>query len=181
MTDSNVQIAENTTGGKPPLTVEVQCVTVSSTAETDSHPEEEPPSGHLLTQWAQSAYQAVREDSAEMTIRLVDAQEMQQLNRDYRGQDKTTNVLSFPMQLDAQLIANLGSEPLGDIVICHNVVVREARQQNKRLVDHYAHMVTHGTLHLCGYDHEKEREAQHMESLEVEILAGQNIANPYQQ
>lgn len=111
----------------------------------------------------------------EVTVRIVDAEEGQALNRDYRGRDKPTNVLSFPFDGPPGVILPL----LGDLVLCHPVVVREAHEQDKRLVDHYAHLVIHGMLHLLGHDHLEEAEAETMEGLEREILADFAITDPY--
>ncbi|PXX99781.1 rRNA maturation RNase YbeY [Halomonas sp. LBP4] len=112
---------------------------------------------------------------SELTVRLVDEAESRALNRDYRGRDTPTNVLSFPFESPPGIELAL----LGDLVICHPVVVREAREQDKSPGAHYAHMVVHGTLHLLGYDHLEEAEAEAMEALEREILAGLGIADPY--
>ncbi|MGO1626179.1 MAG: rRNA maturation RNase YbeY, partial [Halomonadaceae bacterium] len=98
----------------------------------------------------------------ELTIRFVTPEESQALNRDYRGRDKSTNVLSFPFEAPPGVALPL----LGDLVICHAVVAGEARQQHKSLADHYAHMVVHGTLHLLGLDHIDDDEAEIMEQLE---------------
>ncbi|MGR2740245.1 rRNA maturation RNase YbeY [Billgrantia sp. Q4P2] len=111
----------------------------------------------------------------EVTVRIVDAEEGQALNRDYRGRDKPTNVLSFPFEGPPGLALPL----LGDLVLCHPVVVREAHEQAKSLGDHYAHLVIHGMLHLLGHDHLEEAEAEVMEGLEREILADFTIADPY--
>nr|WP_300313564.1 rRNA maturation RNase YbeY [Halomonas sp.] len=115
------------------------------------------------------------QQDAELTIRFVDNDESQSLNRDYRGKDKPTNVLSFPFEAPEGLELPL----LGDLIICHSVVALEATEQDKTLTQHYAHMVIHGTLHLLGYDHIEDDEAEHMEGLEREILAGLGIADPY--
>ncbi|WP_299316204.1 rRNA maturation RNase YbeY [uncultured Halomonas sp.] len=112
---------------------------------------------------------------SELTVRLVDSEESQALNRDYRGRDRPTNVLSFPFESPPGVALPL----LGDLVICHPVVVAEAAEQDKALRDHYAHMVVHGTLHLLGHDHIEEEEAEAMERLEREILAEFDIADPY--
>ncbi|GAB2621797.1 rRNA maturation RNase YbeY [Novilysobacter erysipheiresistens] len=112
---------------------------------------------------------------ADLAIRLVDAKEGRAMNRHYRGKDYATNVLSFPAELPEGLKLPL----LGDLVICAPVVAREAREQGKPLNDHYAHLTVHGALHLLGWDHEDEREAECMEQLEREILAGLGIADPY--
>ncbi|MDW5376777.1 rRNA maturation RNase YbeY [Halomonas sp. HP20-15] len=111
----------------------------------------------------------------ELTIRLVDDDESQALNRDYRGKDRPTNVLSFPFEAPPGIDLPL----LGDLVISHPTMRREARQQHKPLADHYAHLVIHGTLHLLGYDHIDEAEAEIMEALERAVLDGFGIPDPY--
>lgn len=111
----------------------------------------------------------------ELTIRFVDEAESQALNRDYRGRDRPTNVLSFPFESPPGVALAL----LGDLVVCHPVVVGEAAEQDKSLRAHYAHMVVHGTLHLLGHDHLEDTEAEAMEALEREILASLGIADPY--
>lgn len=117
----------------------------------------------------------VDEPRHELTIRFVDVEESRRLNRDYRGRDRPTNVLSFPFERPPGVDLPL----LGDLVICHPVVVREAREQDKSQRAHYAHMVVHGTLHLLGHDHQEDAEAEAMEALEREILASLGIADPY--
>jgi len=112
---------------------------------------------------------------ADLAIRLVDAKEGRALNRHYRGKDYATNVLSFPAELPEGVTLPL----LGDLVICAPVVAREAREQGKRLNAHYAHLTIHGVLHLLGLDHEDEREAEAMEQIERELLAGLGIGDPY--
>ncbi|WP_290790062.1 rRNA maturation RNase YbeY [Halomonas sp.] len=116
-------------------------------------------------------------DDSELTVRLVDAEESRQLNRDYRGRDRPTNVLSFPFECPPGVELPL----LGDLVICHPVVEEEAAEQDKARRDHYAHMVVHGTLHLLGHDHIEDDEAEAMEALEREILAGLGIDDPYRE
>ncbi|XOV77779.1 MAG: rRNA maturation RNase YbeY [Aestuariibacter sp.] len=115
-------------------------------------------------------------ETAELTLRFVEPQEIQQLNRDYRGKDKPTNVLSFPFEAIPGIELNL----LGDVVICPQIMRQEANEQQKNPAHHYAHLVVHGVLHLLGYDHIDEEEAEHMESLEVEILTKLGIDDPYQ-
>ncbi|GAB7219482.1 rRNA maturation RNase YbeY [Vibrio comitans] len=112
---------------------------------------------------------------SELTIRIVDTEESHQLNHDYRGKDKPTNVLSFPFEAPPGVEINL----LGDLVICKQVVEDEAVQQQKTLTAHWAHMVVHGSLHLLGYDHIQDEEAEEMESLETEIMQGLGFEDPY--
>ncbi len=133
------------------------------------------PTTEQLQQWAGSALQS-RRDVAELTVRLVDEGESQALNRDYRGKDKPTNVLSFPADLPPELELPL----LGDLVVCRQVVEREAVEQNKALSDHWAHMIIHGTLHLLGYDHIDDDDAEQMEALEIALLEQLGISNPYE-
>lgn len=124
--------------------------------------------------WAAAALQEVAED-CELSIRIVDAAESQQLNRDYRGKDKPTNVLSFPFESPVPLQPRL----LGDLVICAPIVLAEAAAQGKAEMHHWAHLTIHGCLHLLGYDHINDDEAEQMESHEIAILRQFNIENPY--
>ncbi|MUI54099.1 rRNA maturation RNase YbeY [Aliivibrio fischeri] len=112
---------------------------------------------------------------AELTIRIVDEKESHELNHEYRGKDKPTNVLSFPFEAPPGLELNL----LGDLIICRQVVEEEAIEQNKPLLAHWAHMVVHGSLHLLGYDHIEDDEAEEMESLETELMQGMGFEDPY--
>lgn len=161
------------------LDVDIQSALEHETGSSDT---EEPPSPDVLTRWAQLAYAHVNQSNnslAELTIRLVGNNEMRELNSQYRSQDKTTNVLSFPLENEFPELGDIDLCLLGDIIICHDVVVIEAIQQSKTVNDHYAHMVVHGVLHLLGYDHHGDQEAEQMEALEVTILTQDNIANPY--
>jgi probable rRNA maturation factor len=115
--------------------------------------------------------------SYSMCIRIVDAQESQQLNAEYRDKDKPTNVLSFEFEMPE--FVEQPVEILGDLVVCAPVVAQEAIEQNKKLFDHWAHMIIHGTLHLLGFDHIKESEALEMEQLERDLLAKLHINDPY--
>ena len=134
------------------------------------------PSLTQLTQWVGCVFAHHPDDQRrEVTIRFVDERESQTLNRDYRSKDKTTNVLSFPFESPPGIDLPL----LGDLVICHAVVAQEASEQDMPLEHHYAHMVVHGILHLMGYDHIDEQEAEEMEQFERELLAELNIPDPY--
>ncbi len=115
------------------------------------------------------------EEASELVIRVVNAYESQELNKTFRGKDYPTNVLSFPA--DIQLPE--GPTILGDIAICLPVVKREADEQSKRFDQHFAHMVVHGCLHLMGYDHEDEYDADQMEAKEIGILENLGYPNPY--
>lgn len=115
-------------------------------------------------------------DGAQLTVRVVDEDEITELNRTYRNKDKPTNVLTFPFEAPAEIELSL----LGDIVICAKVVQDEAAEQGKPLHAHWAHMVIHGCLHLLGYDHLEDQEAESMEGLEISLLADLGYANPYE-
>ena len=114
-------------------------------------------------------------DEGELCIRIVSQEESQNLNNAYRGKNKPTNVLSFPFEVPEGIPLQL----LGDLVICADVVSQEASEQNKALFDHWAHMVVHGCLHLIGFDHINDEDAEEMENLEQKILASMDIADPY--
>lgn len=112
---------------------------------------------------------------SELLIRLVDKDEIRQLNNTYRGKDELTNVLSFSSDTPKEIDESI----LGDVVICVAVVQTQAKVQNKTFENHLTHMAIHGVLHLLGYDHIKDSEANEMEALEVKILTGLGIDNPY--
>ena len=135
---------------------------------------EEAPDPQSIERWVGAAIGNQRE-STELSVRIVDAEEGQALNEQFRGSTGATNVLSFPFE-------NESPQPLpliGDIVICAPVVAKEAREQNKALNAHWAHMMIHGVLHLLGYDHQNENDANLMESLETEIMQGLGFPPPY--
>lgn len=126
--------------------------------------------------WVEAALQEI-DDDCELSIRLVAREESAELNTNYRGKDNATNVLSFPFESPIKIEPRL----LGDLVVCVPVVEQEAADQNKDKSHHWAHLVIHGCLHLLGYDHVEDDEAEEMESLEINILHTLNIADPYQQ
>ncbi|MDX1352230.1 MAG: rRNA maturation RNase YbeY [Thiomicrorhabdus sp.] len=133
--------------------------------------------------WVHVSLQEPRSfEPVEMTIRIVDEQESQTLNYEYRGKNKPTNVLSFEFEQPPGLV-DLGEELpyLGDLVICAAIVAKEAKEQNKTLEAHWAHMIVHGTLHLQGYDHIEDDDAEEMEALEIEIMQSLGYDNPYQE
>lgn len=128
-----------------------------------------------FTRWVATVLRD-RKVEGEVCIRIVDAEESQALNAEYRGKDQPTNVLSFPFDVPPGIPVTL----LGDLVICAEVVAREAEEQQKAALHHWAHMVVHGTLHLLGFDHINDDEAEEMEALERDLLARLDIADPYQ-
>jgi probable rRNA maturation factor len=139
------------------------------------------PGDERIADWVAQAVVAASEDNQrprEVSVRIVSADEIHTLNRDYRQRDKPTNVLSFPTGEIAGLPAD-ESLMLGDIVVCAEVVAAEAREQGKGVQDHWAHMLVHGTLHLLGHDHMNAEEADRMESLEINVLSGFGVSNPY--
>jgi probable rRNA maturation factor len=124
------------------------------------------PSESKIEYWVSSTLVSINVSCQNLTIRLVDEDEVQSLNKQYRDKDKTTNVLSFPFEP----LPDVEFEYLGDIVICVNVVKQESVQQHKSFESHFAHMVIHGTLHLCGFDHQTDAEAEEMEAVEYGML-----------
>lgn len=133
------------------------------------------PDPDSIQRWVTAALRDER-DEAEISVRIVDAEESRELNHRYRDKDKPTNVLSFP----ADLPPELGLPLLGDLVICAPVVEREACEQGKTQEAHWAHMIVHGTLHLLGYDHNEDSDADIMESLETTILTQLGYPPPYE-
>ena len=139
------------------------------------------PAAVSFRRWVAAALDGrIRE--ADLAIRIVGNKEGRALNHHYRGKDYATNVLSFPAEIaeGVKMPKGVKMPLLVDLVICAPVVAREAKEQKKPLTAHYAHLTVHGALHLLGWDHEDEREAEAMEQLEREILAELGIADPYQ-
>ncbi len=132
------------------------------------------PSEEQLQLWVDTALNSYQKDF-ELTIRVVEVSESQALNLQYRNKDKPTNVLSFPFEVPEGIELNL----LGDLVICAEIVRKEAETQKKQLNHHWAHMVIHGCLHLLGYDHIDDDEAKEMEALETQLLEDLDISDPY--
>ena len=133
------------------------------------------PSIENIERWITAALQSDELNQAEVSVYIVDETESQELNAQYRGKDKPTNVLSFP----ADIPEEVGVPLLGDLVICAPVVAREAQEQGKTLEAHWAHMLVHGTLHLLGYDHVEDDEADVMEALETRLITQLNFPAPY--
>ena len=137
------------------------------------------PDEATIGQWVTRALAAAGHDGpASIAVRIVDAEESQRLNREYRDRDRPTNVLSFPSELPVGLPAEFADE-LGDLVICAPVVIAEAETQGKVASAHWAHMIVHGTLHLAGFDHVDDADAQIMEALETDILGAEGLPDPY--
>ncbi len=133
------------------------------------------PSVENIELWISAALQSDELNQAEVSVYIVDEAESQELNAQYRSKDKPTNVLSFP----ADIPDEVGVPLLGDLVICAPVVEREAQEQGKTLEAHWAHMLVHGTLHLLGYDHVDDDEADVMEALETRLITQLNFPAPY--
>ncbi len=148
------------------MTVELE-LQIATKAQTLPHPAQ-------FREWVGTAL-ANRFETAELTIRIVDEDEMTELNETFRKKQGPTNVLSFPGDPNADFDLHL----LGDIIICAPVVQREASDANLELLAHWAHMVVHGTLHLIGYDHMERGQAEEMERLETEILTDLGYPAPY--
>ncbi len=175
-----------------PLTVEI------SLSESINAGDDDVPEPQQFEQWATIAYrsavntaQSVQRHyrhnhtdetlSANVSLRVTDAREIQQLNRQFRDKNQPTNVLSFPLPLmDETVKAEMNTIPLGDIVLCATVIKQEAQTQGKSIESHWAHMVIHGMLHLQGFDHIERVQAEAMEQIEITLLNQLGFANPYQ-
>ena len=132
------------------------------------------PPPHKFERWVTAALQSFR-PQAEVTVRIMEREEITRLNSQYRGKNRATNVLSFGCELPE----GVDSALLGDIAICAEVVIDEAREQQKDTEAHWAHLTIHGTLHLLGYDHQQPDQAQQMEGLETALLQQLDFADPY--
>ena len=135
------------------------------------------PTETLLIDWITLALgkAGYKKQNAIVSLRIVDEEEIKDLNKKYRNIDKSTNVLSFPYEALPEVDINL----LGDIIICAAVVESEALEQSKTVEQHWAHMIIHGVLHLLGYDHIEDQQAVEMETLEIDILSNLGIPDPY--
>ena len=131
------------------------------------------PSDEQIQHWAQASYPG--DDDVVVSLQVVGSDEMQELNKTYRGKDKPTNVLSFPMDVPDEIGINI----LGDLALCDTVIEAEAKEQGKPVEAHWAHMIVHGMLHLQGYDHIEDDEAEEMEANEIEIMQRLGFENPY--
>ena len=134
------------------------------------------PDVQQIRSWVAAVFTTLERSPLALTVRIVGEEEMAKLNRRYRGRDHSTNVLSFPIEPLPSICTDL----LGDIIVCGPVVNREAAIQHKSLIDHWAHMVVHGLLHLFGYTHESNQDALAMEALEKSVLEGLGYSDPYQ-
>lgn len=148
---------------KPKLSLAVQYVSAATTLPTRAQ----------FRRWAQAGLQ----DALSLTLRIVDEDEGRTLNRDYRGKDYATNVLTFVY--DDEESGSPDAVSYGDVVICAPVVEKEAAEQNKALMAHYAHLTLHAVLHLQGYDHENDEDAATMEALETQLMLKLRFPNPY--
>jgi len=155
--------------GIPTPTVDIQWASDAPDAPDETH----------LCEWVRHAAIAAGGVVGDITLRIVDEDEIRTLNRDYRDKDAPTNVLSFPFEMPEGLPEGAMDPLVGDIIICAAVVRREANEQHKPLVAHWAHMVTHGVLHLLGYDHIDDDDAIVMETLEIRALAELGFPDPY--
>lgn len=146
------------------------------------------PADAEICRWLENAlafgleeYAGQPQQACEVSVRIVAEAESQALNADYRGKDRPTNVLSFPVGAEFAGLAPADmARPLGDLVLCAPVIEREAQEQGKMAAAHWAHMLTHGLLHLLGYDHEDDEQALTMEGLEIRALKVLGFADPYQ-
>jgi len=142
---------------------------------------QEVPAKKAIKHWVFAALVAAdQQRDAEITVRFVTIDEIQQLNNEYRGKDIPTNILSFPFDIPPGLKREDVGGFLGDLVICADIVLEEAKRQGKQTEAHWAHMLIHGTLHLVGFDHINSKKATQMETIEIDLLSELGYANPYE-
>ena len=154
----------------------VQSVLMATLNTIDEHIN----SGLALPYFADIDSEQWQEKRKALDIYITDENEGRELNLEARGKDYATNILSYPSDLPAAIIELMPTRPLGELIICHGVMVREAAEQEKTVPQHISHLLIHGILHLLGFDHELgQAEQDAMEALEIEILAGLNLPNPY--
>jgi probable rRNA maturation factor len=146
-------------------------IEIQTIFNSDGQPDQE-----HIQHWIDAALEDFNQDT-EIVVRIVDEQEITELNEQYRHKKGPTNILSFPVEVPFGIELNL----LGDLVVCAPVLEKEALEQHKALTDHWAHIIVHGVLHLLGYDHNNDDEAELMENKEITILNKLNIKNPYLQ
>ena len=144
-------------------------IEIQTIFESSGQPDQE-----QIQRWVDAALEGFNHDT-EIVVRIVDEQESAELNEQYRLKPGPTNILSFPVEVPEGIELNL----LGDLVVCAPVLEKEALEQHKSLTDHWAHIIVHGVLHLLGYDHLDDVEAELMENKEITILNKLNIKNPY--
>lgn len=138
------------------------------------------PSLEQIKVWLLSAAQTLEaSDDGTVSLHVADEQQARELNLEFRARDYATNVLSFPANLPPEISALTEEQPLGEILLCPSVIEAEANAQKKPLADHWAHLIIHGYLHLRGYDHENDSDAQRMEALESQALNSLGLPNPY--
>jgi len=139
------------------------------------------PDDEDLFNWVSETLDFENHADAELTIRFVNESESAALNKQYRNKNGATNILSFPFEVPAELDGEVELNLLGDLIICSDVVKKEAEQQNKSEMAHWAHMLVHGTLHLLGYDHLTDADADVMETKEIKILSKLGYSDPYRE
>ena len=135
------------------------------------------PKDQELVKWVKEVLTLEQHGDTELTIRFVSEEESAELNNQYRNKQNSTNILSFPFEMPDEVELNL----LGDLVVCSDVVKKEAAEQQKEELAHWAHMIVHGTLHLLGYDHLTDTEASIMETKEIKILSQLGYSDPYRE
>lgn len=156
------------------------CIHIENQSSASELPaEEDPPSWISACLEQLEVQEALASRPAAFSVVFVNAAFAKETNSQFRGKDYATNVLSFPADLPEFITSQEQGFTLGDLLLCPEVVAREAREQNKRLIDHYTHLIVHGFLHLLGFDHETQAQALVMETVEIRTLSALDVANPY--